>query len=296
MPKIVEVTDNIKAAKTGAAILKDSLALLEKNFKAAKGGGFAGIPTGIKDLDSALGGLQTGLHILAAEPGAGKTALALNIARHCSRQGYPVLYASFDEIPERLLIKIITAQKKLDVGSLLSGGTDPQKFIDAANEYGHKELNNISFITGLHLTATDFAAQLKDQIAESDQDTGLLVIDYLQPFASLIASNKGIDLRIATGQVATQLRNIANKLDIPVIVISAQNRSGQDSDKLTSLRESSDLEYSADSVMFVTKDEDRHMGGGCYARKLTIRKNRFGESDKIINLSLSGKYQEITSG
>ena len=86
MPKVVELTETIKAGKAGSVVLKDSLLLIEKNFNTAKGGGYAGIATGIEELDKTLGGLQTGLHILAAQPGAGKTALALNIVRHCSRQ------------------------------------------------------------------------------------------------------------------------------------------------------------------------------------------------------------------
>lgn len=296
MPRAVELTENIKAGKAGGLVLKNSLSLLEKNFRAAKGGGFAGIPTGIKELDNALGGLQTGLHILAAEPGAGKTALALNIVRHCSREGYPVTYATFDEIPERLLIKIITAEIGLDVGKLLKGATDPQKFADAAYQYGHQSINNISFLSGINFRPLEFADQLRDQIAESDKDTGLLIVDYLQPLATLVASQKCIDIRIAIAQVATQLRNLANALNVPVIVISAQNREGQGKAKLTSLREASDLEYSADSVTFITNDEDKHVGQDRYARDLTIGKNRFGPSNKIIKLILNGKTQEISAG
>ena len=297
MPKPVEIIEEIKAGKPGALVLKDSLSLLDKSFKAAKGGGFAGIPTGIKELDDSLGGLQTGLHILAAQPGAGKTALALNIVRNCSREGYPVVYASFDEVPERLLIKIITAEIGLDVGKLLKGSTDPQKFIDAANDYGHKELNNISFISAsMRLNIHDFKAQLRDQIDESDQDTGLLVIDYLQPWAASIASNEGIEYRLAVGKTSAMLRNLANDLNIPVLMISAQNRTGQDSKRMTSLRESSDLEYGADSIMLISTDEDKHVGQDRYARDLTLVKNRFGPSDKIIKLVLNGKTQEISVG
>jgi replicative DNA helicase len=297
MPKVVEISENIKAGKPGNILLKDSLALLEKNHKAAKGGGYAGIPTGLKDLDKALGGLQTGLHILAAQPGAGKTALALNIVRNCSRKGYPVVYASFDEVPERLLIKIISAETGLDVGKLFCGATDPQKFLDAANDYNCNKLNNIGFISaGMNLNIQDFKAQLQDQIAESDQDTGLLVIDYLQPWAASIASTQGIDYRQAIGRAAQMLRNLANDLSIPVLMISAQNRSGQDSNRMTSLRESSDLEYSADSIMLITTDEDKHLGGDRYARNLTIAKNRFGPSDKFISIILNGKTQEVIQG
>ena len=118
MPKVVELTETIKAGKAGERSFEGFLIANRENFNTAKGGGYAGIATGIEELDKTLGGLQTGLHILAAQPGAGKTALALNIVRHCSRQGYPVVYASFDEVPERLLIKIIAAETGLDVGKL----------------------------------------------------------------------------------------------------------------------------------------------------------------------------------
>ena len=297
MPKAVELTETIKAGKAGSVVLKDSLLLIEKNFNTAKGGGYAGISTGIEELDKTLGGLQTGLHILAAQPGAGKTALALNIVRHCSRQGYPVVYASFDEVPERLLIKIIAAETGLDVGKLFGGATDPKKFIDAANDYGHSQLNNLSFISaGMNLNVQDFKAQLSDQIVESTQDTGLLVVDYLQPWAASIAVTQGIDYRQAVGQAAQMLRSLANDLNIPVLMISAQNRTGQDSKRMTSLRESSELEYSADSILLITTDDDKCVGQDRYARTLTIAKNRFGPSDKFINIMLNGKTQEVTGG
>ena len=295
MPKVVEVTD-LKAGKPGSLILKDSLNLIEKNYKAAKGGGFAGIPTGIESLDHLLGGLQTGLHIVAAQPGAGKTALALNIARHCSREGYPVVYASFDETPERLLVKIISAQTGLNAGGLFRGAISPDKFSEAANLYGHKKLNNLSFLSGINLNAADFAAQLQDQLAESDRDTGLLVVDYLQPWASFIARDQGIDFRQAIGQAALQLRALANSLDIPVLVVSAQNREGQNSQRMTSLRESSDLEYSADSIMLISTDDKKIVGANHYARTLTVAKNRFGASDETIDLLLNGKTQEMLGG
>lgn len=44
---------------------------------------YRGIPTGIKDLDDTITGLnRSDLILLAARPGMGKTSFALNIARH----------------------------------------------------------------------------------------------------------------------------------------------------------------------------------------------------------------------
>ena len=296
MPEAIAITENFNAGKPGSLVLKDALKLVETNYKAAEGGSFAGIPTGIGPLDDLMGGLQTGLHIVAAQPGAGKTALALNIARHCSHEGYPVVYASFDETPERLLIKMITAQMNLNAGAIFRGAVDPAKLEEAANRYCHGKLNNISFMSAIHLTAADFRAQFLDQLAESPRDKGLIVVDYLQPWAAVISTTQGIDFRQAVGQAAIQLRSLANSLDIPVIVISAQNRTGQNTQNMTSLRESSDLEYSADSVMLIKTDDKTVLGGGYYARELHVAKNRFGESGVSLPLALNGKSQQIMAG
>ena len=62
------------------------------------------------------------------------------------------------------------------------------------------------------------------------------------------------------------LRSLANDLSIPVLMISAQNQNSCDSKRMTSLRESSELEYSADSIMLITTDDDKCVGQDRYAR------------------------------
>jgi len=66
-----------------------------------------GIPTGIKKLDKLLGGLQTGIHLLAGEPGQGKTSFVLQVAGNVSREGFPVLFISFEESLKNLTLKAV---------------------------------------------------------------------------------------------------------------------------------------------------------------------------------------------
>ena len=55
------------------------------------------VPTGIGGLDALLGGgMRPGLHTLGGEPGAGKSALALNLAVSAALVGKRVLYASLE--------------------------------------------------------------------------------------------------------------------------------------------------------------------------------------------------------
>ena len=73
-----------------------------------KNGNDKGIPTGFRDVDKILGGFQkTDLIILAARPGVGKTAWALNVAEHAASVGKKVMVFSLEmantQLGERLL-------------------------------------------------------------------------------------------------------------------------------------------------------------------------------------------------
>jgi replicative DNA helicase len=67
------------------------------------------------------------------------------------------------------------------------------------------------------------------------------------------------------------------ELKSPVLLISSQNRTGQGTDELTSLKESGDIEYSGDSVTFLV---DQSKNRENRKIELSIKKNRFGETTK----------------
>lgn len=292
MPQPVEIPGGIRAALPFTTIASKALELVTKAHAAARSvRGVAGVPTGLPSLDRALGGLQTGLHILAAEPGAGKTALALNIARHAAaKYRLPVVYASFDEMPARLALKVLAASAGLCMSDMAAGRMQPEKVAVAIRDHA-PDLASLSFVAAdAQLTPPELSEQLADRLTHHAQDIGLLVIDYLQPWAAALAA-QGTDYRMAVGAMALGLRAIANKADCPVLMVSAQNRAGQGSTSMTSLRESSDLEYGADTILLLTNDTATVVGSGKYARTLTIAKNRFGQNGVQVPLILDGLTQ-----
>jgi replicative DNA helicase len=304
MTKVIDTqSQDIRRAVPATVGLESSIALLERNHRAKEAGGTVGVPTGIKCIDEALGGLQEGLHVIAGEPGAGKTALALNIVRHCSREGYPVLYASCDEMFDRLIIKLICAQMGLRASELLKGNGDLGQFIQASDNYGSDLLSNIFFISpDMRFSLLDIGEQLQRQLEDSAKDKGLLVIDYLQPFARsmmMLKSDKqryrNMEFRHVIGAVCENLRGIANKLKIPVIIICSQNREGQNTNKMSSLKESGEIEYSIDAFMALCKanENDTRSTGIKLYRSLTFVKNRFGTCDTY-GLTLNGLTQAMT--
>ena len=295
MPQPVNIpAESLRTALPFTTIASDALKLVTEAYTASRSGrSFAGLPTGLSSIDKALGGLQKGLHILAAEPGAGKTALALNIASNIARMGSPVIYASFDETADRLALKVLAARSGLCMSDMTAGKVPPRKVAEAFEQYS-ASLDRLSFMPAdSSITPTDLIDQLRDRLAYHEALSGLLVVDYLQPWAAVMAAGKHTEFRMAVGAVALELRRVASETNCPVLLISAQNRTGQGTAKMTSLRESSDLEYGADSIMLLTHDDTAMVGMDKKAITLTLAKNRFGQSGLQLPLVLDGRYHTV---
>lgn len=296
MPKPVPIdVKDIRGAIPFPALSAKALDLVRRAHAAlASGRGVPGVPTGLSKLDSAIGGLQTGLHILAAAPGSGKTALALSIARYAAiEHRLPVVYASFDEVPERLALKVLASVSGLSLSEMANAEIEFEQ-VEASMATHQERLAPLSFVyADRQLTAAELVEQLRDQLDHHQSDIGLLVVDYLQPWAAAQAAH-GADYRVAVGAMALALRGMANETGCPVLLVSAQNRSGQGTSNMMSLRESSDLEYGADTIMLLVNDDEAQYGQGRYARLLSIAKNRFGPAGLSIPIMLDGRTQIMT--
>jgi len=250
-----------------------------------------GFPTGLPTLDREMHGLQRGLHILAAEPGAGKTTFALQVARHGARRGLPTVFVSFDEGAEQLTLKVLCAQSGLSASKAAGGRQDLEPLEVSAQEH-HEILSRIALYSGSGSLAPEHVVEaLGERLQAFSARIGLLVIDYVQPWAA--ARSTSSEYRVAIGELVMGLRKAALEHRCPVLAISAQNRAAQGEAKMSSLRESSDLEYSADSVLFLTHDKDRLVSPPRRAVMLTVSKNRFGPVGLTVPLILDGSTGTI---
>jgi len=238
-----------------------------------------GIPTGIKRLDKLLGGLQTGIHLLAGEPGQGKTSFVLQVAGNVSREGFPVLFISFEESLKNLTLKAVCQVAGLESKKFMDGYGEPEELRRAVSDYG-RELSGIYLIMGnSKLTVSGIKAKALQIMAKRNAKKCLIVIDYLQRWAS--SRREFFDFRHVVGGLVADLREVSNRLESPVLIISSQNRPGQGEASLTSLKESGDLEYSADSAIFLVKSKKREAEEPARAIDLVIRKNRYGDIGKV---------------
>ena len=91
-----------------------------------------GLSTGLRPLDRLLGGLQTGLYILAARPSVGKTALALQreirAASNVASSGGRVMIFTLEMSPEQLVRRLACSWAEVSLRGLLRGKLDSESY------------------------------------------------------------------------------------------------------------------------------------------------------------------------
>jgi replicative DNA helicase len=242
-----------------------------------------GVPSGFKDLDLRTTGFKKqDLIIIAARPSMGKTAFALNMALNMSKAGKSVYFAELEMSEESVVNRLVSAMGNVD-GSRLSTGlvTDEEyeKVWAAMEELErfHKTLM-IDTLPGVSV------AEIKAKARKIKRERGLdcVIVDYLGLIASPGLTNR-YDI---VSENTRMLKNMARELDCPVIVLCQLSRAvEQRQDKrpmLSDLRESGEIEQTADLVLFLYRDDyyDEHSEKKNIA-EVIIGKQRNGPLGKI---------------
>src|ERR1700716_2357462 len=234
-------------------------------------GKLSGIATGLRDLDTKMGGLQpSDLIIVAGRPGMGKTALATNIAYNVAKahraevqadgtmksvNGGIVGFFSCEMSAEQLATRILAEQTSISSSTIRRGGiteTDFEKIRDYSIELQSLPLY-VDETGGLSISQlTARARRLKRQ-----KGLDMIVIDYIQ---LLSGSGKRSDNRVQeVTEITTNLKALAKELNVPIIALSQLSRQVENREdkrpQLADLRESGSIEQDADVVIFVYRDE-----------------------------------------
>ncbi len=253
----------------------------------ATGRAVLGVPTGLMQLDHLLGGLNDGLHLLAGPPGMGKTTLALQIAAAATPE-VPVVVVTFEHAPENLTLKLLCARAGVNPRDVQRGYADLAKLRTAAAAW-QPIAERLAVVEGSsQLTVAQVRAQARRAMRQHHSERCLIVVDYLQLWAKVAEDLRGnFAVRERVDMLGGLLRELALGLRSPVLALASQNRSagnygtGKGSAALDSLKESGDLEYAADVVLFLTDAPDRGATPPARAVELTVAKNRHGETGKL---------------
>ncbi len=283
--KIFEVTTGSQTQKLVemSSILGEAWERLDRLHKSDDS--LRGVPTGFRDIDNKLSGLQkSDLIILAARPSMGKTALGLDIARQCAiYHNIPVGFFSLEMSSQQLVDRMLASHSRVDAWKLRTGkistDTDFNRIRDALDDLSKAPIfiddtpaNNI-------LKIRSVARRMK-----SEKGLGMIVVDYLQ--LMMPTQNRANDSTVQqVTEISRSLKQLARELDVPVLALSQLSRAVEQrggKPRLSDLRDSGSIEQDADVVMFIHRDQNRDENSEKYnVAEILIEKHRNGPTGKV---------------
>ncbi len=239
--------------------LTQTIDMAKKAFKNEEG--IVGVPSGLTELDSRLGGMhKQDLIIIAGRPSMGKTALATNIAFHAAKNiqkknlKSSVAFFSLEMSSEQLSTRILSEQSRIKSNDIRRGKVtenEMEKFIETS-----KDIHDLPLYIDETPAITISAISNRSRRIKRLFGLDLIVVDYIQLMRS---GTKKYDGRVQEISEITQgLKALAKELDVPVLALSQLSRAVEQRDdkkpQLADLRESGSIEQDADVVMFVYRE------------------------------------------
>ncbi len=247
-------------------------------------GDVTGLPTGFKDLDYLLSGLQpSDLVMIAARPSMGKTALALNIAQYVAfHEEEAVAIFSLEMDRGQLVSRLLSMEARVDSQRIRTGKLsvdDWQNVVEASDTIGKSKLI-IDDTPGISVSEL----RSKCRKYKLEHDIKLIVLDYLQLMSG--TSRRPDSRQQEISDISRSLKQIARELDVPVLALSQLSRQVEQRPEhrpmLSDLRESGAIEQDADVVMFIYRDDyynkDSDRKG---IAEVTIAKHRNGPTGSV---------------
>ena len=281
--KAEQLVFKIAEEKTDKALThaKEALATAFQNIQDAQAGNTPSnlIFTGFTNFDRKTKGLKPGdFVILAARPGVGKTALALNIAVNCLLKNKTVAVFNMEMTAPSLVKRMLAylsgvTFESMDVRGQLSD-SDIAKLYNAYTTLLGKEL----YIDDYSMNhPSDILSKCRRLKREKGLD--LVIVDYLQ---LMEADSKGRASESRQNDVSTmsrQLKVYAKELGVPILALSQMSRGAEKEGRapqLSDLRDSGAIEQDADVVMFLHDPSKVDENLPKDEILLLLRKNRSG--------------------
>ena len=262
-------------------------------------------------LDTLLGGgFYPGMWCIMAEPGAGKSAFGLQLAFFNAWNKRNVAYISLEMPAHQCWSRIASAWsyccnyeyrfKWSDVPNMgrkaasaitVNGTLERSRIFESDDLMARAPMALETGSPGLMISdgngERDIASVLSLLRDAKAQDTELAIVDYLQQIATV----PGAKTYERVSEVSAALKDVANELKIPLVVIVAMNREsmrGKEPD-MHGGSGSAGIEYDACGILTLKRIDDKSTRD-CKRVELRIQKNRYGYSGESVMLDYWPAY------
>ena len=247
-----------------------------------------GVATGFYDLDKLTSGFhENELIIIAARPGMGKTAFALNIATNVARAtNKNVAIFNFEMSAEQLVNRMLSSIGQINFSKFRNGNFDNDDWKKLGEGVSILADTNIKIDDTAGSTISDIRSKCR-RLASSKEGLAMVVIDYLQLINGTNKSNQN-NRQQEVSDISRGLKMMAMELHVPVIALAQLSRAVEGRpDKrplMSDLRESGSIEQDADMVGFLYRDDyynKEAMNKDVSVSEFIIGKNRNGPTKTI---------------
>ena len=260
------------ALETAPKPIGDIVKAAFESFEAiATKGGMSGLPSGFPGLDRIVCGFRPGdLVILAARPGVGKSALAMQIVQNSSARS---LVVSLEMSRLALVRRMLSSASGVNQRAIQFGLRESQWESLAkagAAAYG----------LPIWIDTSANTVQGVKRSARSIQGLQLIVVDYLQ-----LMEGKAENRQAEVAGISRGLKRIAEEMQVCVLALSQLSRPAERKDKrpqLTDLRESGAIEQDADIVLLIYREEMHNPTDTNAGRaEIIVAKQREGDTGTV---------------
>jgi replicative DNA helicase len=255
----IENTTSGTQIKTIKEITSESLKNLDERIQKNKNN----IPLGIKlpfaQLQYLTAGLQTGVYIIGARPGVGKTAVGIKFANTAADNGHTTAYFSLEMKDTALVDRMIIGKTGLSKDDYRHGkisGSQRQMIKEMTDKINSSKLFIIE-----NAEQSIESIQRDSKILKRKHDLKLIVIDYLQLIQIENSSiNKRNNREQEVSYISRKIKKLSKSLNIPIILMCQLNRESEKEGKikrpgLAQLRESGSLEQDCDLAMLLFRPD-----------------------------------------
>ena len=249
------------------------------------------VKTGFRGLDFKLGGLRPGtLNILAARPGMGKTAFAINIATNVAGLYHvPVAIFSLEMSKGEIANRILASKTSFPTKELQNPKFAPDKLQQVALAGNDMSSMPIYIDDNSGVNPVSMLSSCKELQAAGH--LGIVIVDYLQ-LMTLPGKGANYSRQQEISDISRSLKLLAKEMNVPVIALSQLSRGAEKRDDhtpmLSDLRDSGAIEQDADSVWFIdrndyykTEGDEKVSDTEALDAKVIIAKNRHGERGDV---------------
>jgi replicative DNA helicase len=238
------------------------------------------VSTGYRVLDNFFEGEGVGegdLVVIGGRPAMGKTGFALNLSLNIFKKyGKEILYFSLNESADDLASKILSIESNIPLSQLCRGNKmDKESLEKVIKSIDEMKRMKINFKDTDDLTIEEIQSTCEKY---NGSDLGAIIIDDIQS----INKSEIDSLDKSYEKILKTLKRVSIKLKCPILILSQLNRRIERQHnrrpQLVNIKGSGEIEYKADIVMLIYRDDYYHSETNePDIAEIIIAKNRKGD-------------------